>query len=948
VLSNLAVPRSYTPVLAGVVWLLVCLLALCTPSRAAGQALTATTGAVNGIVTDSTKAVAPGVTVILSGPSLMAPRRTLTDEDGAYRFSAVPTGDHTLRFELAGFATLVRSGVQVGLGFTATVNAEMSPGGVSDSISVGGASPVVDLSSTEVTTRFDSEKLASLPGARDFFAIVANTPGVALSKMDVGGNGALSLQEYSAYGLRATTGVNRNEVEGIRVGGANGVNDNYFSDFASFAEIAITAVGHEASMPVPGTLSQYVSKSGGNAWHGAVYADFQDDALEATNIDEDQIARGLSGGPGLDVREVNRLQRFRDFNVDAGGFLKKDRAWWYGGYRSTALAQRYAWLLDTPVKLGSAAQTGKVTFAVSPRQKLVAYLQRGTFEQSSYFVGSASQPLETSDALPSNAFSVGVWKGEYNAAPTDELYVEARVGGYHSSAETMFKSTAPRILDVGANTLSGGAVAQQRLIDRPQANGSLSFLKHGWAGNHTFRIGGEYMVDRVVAPFDGYGNSCNCVSTLNNGAAALVQIVLGRNISKNDLTTAAGYVDDTWRLNRRITLSLGLRLDRYQPTLPEQEGPAGQKFPAIDPVLTFSNWGPRVGLTAALTSDGRTALKVHHGTFFVYPAPIFTAALNPNPSGWSETYLWTNDANTNGRWDPGEEGRRVSLSGGSAATRLDPDIDNTYVRQTAAYLEREVARDLGVRTGFVVNARRQPYGTINVSRPLDAYTEPVTIVDPGPDGRLGTSDDGAALTAYSLTAEALSAPPINLTTNLPEGDSEYYTWEITATKRQSAGWSMLASFTHTWSHESALGAGSDFTPNARIHSSDGQDRFTTWQAKVNGTIDLPRAFRVVPVVRYQSGQPFARTFVQTLNYGTATIKAEPVTANRTPDILLVDVRTEKAFRVYAVQVMGFIDIYNLFNTNAAQTLTTGSGSAWLRPTAITGPRVFRVGARMAW
>ena len=169
--------------------------------------------------------------------------------------------------------------------------------------------------------------------------------------MDVGGNGALSLQDYTAYGLRATTGVNRNEVEGIRVGGANGPNDNYLSDFASFAEIAIKAVGHTAAMPVPGTLGQYVSKSGGNAYHGSVYADFQNDALEATNIDDDQIARGVSGGPGLDARDVNRLQRFRDFNADVGGYLKKDKAWWYAAYRSTEVAQRYPWLLDTAATL---------------------------------------------------------------------------------------------------------------------------------------------------------------------------------------------------------------------------------------------------------------------------------------------------------------------------------------------------------------------------------------------------------------------------------------------------------------------------------------------------------------------------------------------------------------------------------------------------------------------
>ena len=113
-------------------------------------------------------------------------------------------------------------------------------------------------------------------------------------------------------------------------------------------------------------------------------------------------------------------------------------------------------------------------------------------------------------------------------------------------------------------------------------------------------------------------------------------------------------------------------------------------------------------------------------------------------------------------------------------------------------------------------------------------------------------------------------------------------------------------------------------------------------------MSLPRGFRVVPVVRHQSGQPFARTFVRTLNYGNATIKAEPITANRTPDITLVDLRTEKAFRVKPCACMGFFDVYNLFNTNAEQTLTTSSGGSWLRPTAITGPRILRIGARLDW
>ncbi len=933
---------------AWVVGLVLCVIAGNGDAFAEAQTVTATTGAINGVVTDSTTAVVPGVTVTLSGPSLMTTRTALTDEAGAYRFSAVALGNHTLTFQFSGFGTIVREGIHIGLGFTATVSVELSPGRVDDRVTVSGAAPVVDASSTAVTTRFNSDTLASLPGARDFFAIAANTPGVAFSKMDVGGNGALSLLEYTAYGLRATTGVNRNEVEGIRVGGANGPNDNYFSDFASFSEIAITAVGQTAAMPVPGTLSQSVSKSGGNAYHGSLYADFQNDALEATNIDNDQIARGVAGGPGLDARDVNRLQRFRDFSADLGGYLKKEKAWWYSAYRSTEVAQQYPWLLDTASTLTATVVTGKLTYLLSRGQKAVGYLQHETFRQPSYFTPSTNQPIVTSDALQHAVFPVSVWKGEYNATVTDAFYVEARVGGYRSAFAAAFKSTDPRIADIGANTVRGGAVSQERVINRPQANGSLSFLKNGWGGSHTFRIGGEYMDDRLVAPTDGYGNPCNCLSTLNNGAPVQVQIRLGPNVSTNALTTAAGFVDDAWRLNGRVTLSLGMRLDRYQPILPEQQGPAGQTFPAIDPVLTFNNWAPRVGMSADVTGDGKTVLKLHYGQFWVYPGTNFTSGFNPNPSGWSQTYTWTNDANSNSRWDAGEEGRLIAVSGGSTSTLLDPGIENTYVRQASAYIEREVAADVGVRTGVVLNAKRQPYGTINVSRPLGAYTVPVAAVDPGPDGLIGSGDDSETVTAFNLTEASLNASPVNLTTNLPDSNSEYYTWEITATKRQRAGWSLLASFTTTWSHEAALGTGNDFTPNALLNTTRGQDRFRTWQAKLNGTMNLRWGFLVVPVVRHQSGTPFARTFVQTLNYGSATIKTEPLAANRTPDITLVDVRTEKTFRIKVVRVMGFFDVYNMFNTNAAQALTTTSGGSWLRPTAITAPRVLRIGARLQW
>jgi hypothetical protein len=923
--------------------LLVCQVVCALPATA--QTVTAVGGAISGVVTDSTRAAAPGVTVTVAGPALIAPRTATTDAAGSYGFSAVPPGEYSITFALAGFGTVVRAGVQVAIGFAAPVDVELRPGAVSDNVVVTGT-PAIDSVSTGVTTHFDSKTLASLPGARDVFALLGLTPGVAMAKMDVGGSSALTMQEYTAYGLRAVTGMHRSEVEGIRVGGANGANDTYFSDFASFSEIAVRAVAHSATMPVPGTMTQYVSKSGGNTYRGSFYAGLQREGWQSTNIDDGQLSRGVVGGPGLGARDVNRLHHFRDITADVGGYVRKDVAWWYAAYRDSEVAQRFAWLLDSPVTLQATVATGKVTYKLSPGQTLVGYLQRQTFGQRNYFLSGITPPVQTSDALPHLELPVRVWKAEYNAAVTDAVYLEGRIGAYVSGAVQGFKSTAPRVVDTGVNTVRGGSFATKRLIDRPQINGAVSFMKNGW-GQHTFRVGGEYMADRVDSPHLGYGNACNCVSTLNNGTPTQVQIFLGTNQSENDLITMAGFADDTWRIGRRVTLSLGLRLDRYQPVLPEQLGPAGERFAAIAPVLTFNNWGPRAGLSLALTGDGGTFLKLQYGKFWLYPGANFPAAFNPNTFGWSRTHLWTNDANQNGSWDPGEEGRLIGAAGGSA-TRLDEGIANSHVHQGTIYVERQLPAGVAVRTGVVVNARRDPYGAINISRPLSAYSVPVPTRDPGPDGRAGTDDDGAMVTLFELTPEALAMPPTNLTTNLPESDSDYYSWELTATRRPSRRWSFSASVSHTWHREPALGAGNDFTPNALVNATQSRLHFTTWQSKVNASVDLPFEVRVIPVLRAQSGTPFARTFVRSLNYGTALVKAETVATSRTSDVLLIDLRLEKGVRVARTRLTGFADLYNLLNTNAAQTLTTSSGASFLRPTAITGPRILRAGLQVEW
>ena len=913
------------------------------------------TGVITGSVTDNTRAMLPGVTVTVSGVSVMGTPTATTNENGGYRIPSLPPGEYTLKFELTGFGTVIREGIRVGVGFTATVNTEMNVASVSESVTVSGQSPVVDVTNTTVATRFDEEVLASLPGARDYWAVLAQTPAVAMGRVDVGGSGALTQQPYTAYGLASAGGVNRAEVEGIMVneGAGGGGSDMYYTDYGAFAEIAINAVGNGAEMPNPGVLSQLIAKSGGNAYHGNVYFDYQNESMEATNIDDAQIAAGVTGSDVVAARDTNRLEVFRDFNADLGGFIKKDRLWWYGAYRRTNTGQRYPTLLDDIQDTWVPVATFKSTWNVAQNHKVTGFYQYQTKEQPDYLGairiggGRQSPALMTKDTVWYSTFPLHVWKAEYNTVISPALFFEARAGAYHSVWAREGKSTEPRIEDIGNNFVSGGVWSTDLRRHRPQGNASLSYLKENWGGTHNFKLGTEVMRDLLVQPFLGFPGATQTISVRNNNAATQVDIYQPGSESKNGLWSYSVYLNDSWQMHRRLTVNAGIRFDRHSAYLPDQVGPAGQSFDRVDGIVTFNNWGPRLSASYDVTGDAKTVAKASWGQFWLYPGADLASGLNPNATMWFERYGWT-DRNGSGIYDTGEQGALQLVQGGVASQVFDDNLENTYVNQFTAYVEREVGANFGVRTGFVWNGRRQVRGQINVNRPLEAYTVPVSFLDPGPDGRLSTADDGGTLTGYNLSAAALAAPIVNITTNLPGADSDYYNWEVTATKRETSFWSLQASFAHTWTRETALSAGAGFTPNAFINTEDERLVNTTWQAKLLGTLKFKGDFRVTPTVRHQAGTPFGRVFTQTFNWGNATVRAEPINAQRTPNINVFDIRTEKAFRFGPGRFSGFFDVYNIFNTNAEQALNTTSGSAWLRPVAITPPRIARVGVKFVW
>ena len=250
------------------------------------------TGVIQGRVSDAQGAVLPGVTVTATSPSALGAQTAVTSETGNYRFPALPPGTWTVTYELAGFNTVRREGISLSLGFTANINIELALATLQETVTVTGESPVIDTSATRVQQNFKVEQLQSIPNGRDMWSLLAVTPAVQMTRIDVGGNRAGTQTGYSAYGF---TGQVRVLIEGINTTEGTGGAGFYF-DYSSLEEVFLGTTGQTAEMPNPGVQSQFIAKSGGNTFSGEGYLDWYNNSLQASNLPSNYTTALGSGG----------------------------------------------------------------------------------------------------------------------------------------------------------------------------------------------------------------------------------------------------------------------------------------------------------------------------------------------------------------------------------------------------------------------------------------------------------------------------------------------------------------------------------------------------------------------------------------------------------------------------------------------------------------------------
>src|SRR6266496_2102681 len=291
--------------LRAIVLALVALFA--ASSLASAQQLT---GQIFGKVTDGSGAVLPGVTVTLSGPVLLQPLTAVTSETGTYEFPRLSIGTYTVKFDLAGFKTVVNQDIFVTVGFNAQVNAQLGISTVQETITVTGASPIVDTKEVGTKQTFTNELLQSIPSARDPWVILQQTAGIAMDRENIGGNMSGQQSNYVSRGGNPFN--NKWSLDGVDITdmAATGASPYYY-DFDAFEEMTINTGGVDVTQQTGGVGINLVTKSGTDRFKGSSRFYRTPEKFESNNLDSGLRAQGATSG--------NPIQDIKDYGIEGGG-----------------------------------------------------------------------------------------------------------------------------------------------------------------------------------------------------------------------------------------------------------------------------------------------------------------------------------------------------------------------------------------------------------------------------------------------------------------------------------------------------------------------------------------------------------------------------------------------------------------------------------------------------
>ena len=304
---------------------LTLLVVLLLPATVLAQA------SLTGTVRDASGAVLPGVTVEAASPALIEKVRTaITDGAGQYRIVDLSAGTYSLTFTLPGFITVKRDGIELTGSQVLTIPADLRVGGVEETITVTGESPVVDVQSSRREIVLSDETIQTIPATRAAGALLNATPGVFVGEAGLSVSPAMTSFNARSSNINAgsVAGEGRYAINGFPLTAArSGGFSSYVYDTVNADEIAITVGGGLGESDIGGPVMNIIPRSGGNTFSGSAFYNNAGEWSSSDNLTSEiqALNPNLRANPGV-------LKTY-DWSVSSGGPIKKDRLWFFGNYR---------------------------------------------------------------------------------------------------------------------------------------------------------------------------------------------------------------------------------------------------------------------------------------------------------------------------------------------------------------------------------------------------------------------------------------------------------------------------------------------------------------------------------------------------------------------------------------------------------------------------------------